>query len=71
MIISLALCLCLSELFSLILQSGQTSNQTSRTVRNAAYGYTNDSEQVNSVTVPVNSAYTEINDGMVYYSNEF
>lgn len=41
------------------------------TVRNAAYGYNNDNEQVNSVTVPVNSAYTEINDGMVYYSNEF
>lgn len=41
------------------------------TVRNAAYGYNNDNEQVNSVTVPVNSAYTEINDRMVYYSNEF
>lgn len=45
------------------------SNQPSMTVRNAAYGYNNDNEQVNSV--PVNSAYTEINDGMVYYSNEF
>lgn len=47
------------------------SNQPSMTVRNTAYGYNNDNEQVNSVTVPVNSAYTEINDGMVYYSNEF
>lgn len=69
MIVSRFLSLPLSELSSLILQSGQTSNKTSRTVRNAAYGYnSNDNEQVNSVTVPVHSAYTEINDGMVWYS---
>lgn len=45
-------------------KDGQTSNQTSRTVKNAAYGYSsNDNEQVNSLSVPVNSAYSEINDG--------
>lgn len=39
-------------------------DQTSRTVRNAAYGYTNDNDQLNTMTVPANSAYSEINDGM-------
>lgn len=33
-------------------------------MRNAAYGYTNDNDQLNTMTVPVNSAYTEINDRM-------
>ncbi|XP_034307684.1 uncharacterized protein [Magallana gigas] len=40
------------------------TDQSLKTVRNAAYGYSNDNEQVNAVTVPVNSAYSEINDGM-------
>lgn len=33
-------------------------------MKNAGYGYSNDNNQVHSVTVPVNSAYSEINDGM-------
>lgn len=67
--LSLFLTLWFISEYSLILQSYQTSNVSSTTVRNAAYGYNSDNDQVNTVTVPVNSAYSEVNDGMVNFTN--
>ncbi|XP_034307687.1 uncharacterized protein [Magallana gigas] len=44
--------------------SYNSKDDQTKTVRNAAYGYTNDNDQLNTMTVSVNSAYTEINDRM-------